>query len=116
MKHVHKLLPICLTLILSPAVGIAQDKNTPKISFQGRYTLQIVSKGEDHVLYRLDTLTGIVSVFDPTAITSIADEDWLKLGTEMKRIAEEEKLKGRFVYEATYWKPLPEKLEGFSVK
>lgn len=113
----HKTLAIFIaTIFISTAVAIAQEKSPSKISFQGRYTLHIVPKGEDHVLYRLDSSTGIVSVFDPTTMTSISDDDWLKFSPELRKIAEKEKSKGRFVYEATYWKALPEKLEGFSFK
>ena len=108
-----------LTAILfasSCAASQAQEKKTVAVNQIGRYSLHILNKGEEHVLYRLDTVSGTVSIFDPTAINTIAQEDWASLPKALKEFAEMQKSAGKIVYESPYWKELPEKLSGVSVR
>ena len=94
----------------------AQEKKPLAVNQIGRYSLHILNKGEEHVLYRLDTVSGTVSIFDPTAMNTISKEDWESLPKALKEFAEKQNSEGKFVYESTYWKELPEKLSGVSVK
>ena len=48
--------------LLSNAVGDDKQKNEKERV--GRYQIKIVKKGEDYIIYRLDSFTGNVSVFD----------------------------------------------------
>jgi hypothetical protein len=97
---------------------VADDK--PKIEKEqvGRFTLHIVNKGEQHILYRIDTATGIVSVFDPTSKIPMMDSDWEQLGSKaesMKEWAKEVGKEGKMIFKSPYWQKLPEKLDGITV-
>ena len=94
---------------------VADDK--PKIENEqvGRFTLHIVNKGEEHILYRIDTVSGNVSVFDPYSKTMISDENIDKLSTNPSNI-KVLRDKGHLILENSFWKKLPEKLERIEIK
>ena len=54
---------------------VGDDKQKNEKERVGRYQIEIVKKGEDHIIYRLDSFTGNVSVFDPNEdeILSVKD-------------------------------------------
>lgn len=97
---------------------VADDK--PKIEKEqvGRFQLQIVKKGDENILYRIDTATGIVSVFDPTSKMPMLDSDWEQLGSKaesMKEWAKEVGKEGKAIFKSPYWQKLPEKFDGITV-
>ena len=106
---------ILLSSIHFSNIVVADDK--PKIEKEqvGRFTLHIVNKGEEHILYRIDTVSGNVSVFDPYSKTMISDENIDKLSTNPSNI-KALRDKGHLILENSFWKKLPEKLERIEIK
>ena len=92
----------------------AEEKNNIENQQVGRFALHIVNKGEEHIIYRIDTVTGNVSVFNPNDRTLISDEDIGKV-SEKPELARDLRAKGYIVLEKTYWKKLPEKLESLFI-
>jgi hypothetical protein len=92
----------------------ADDK--PKIEKEqvGRFTLHTVTQGEEHIIYRIDTVTGNVSVFNPVEKTLISNEDIGKV-SEKAEMARDLRAKGYVVLEKPYWKKIPEKLESLFI-
>ncbi len=95
---------------------VADDK--PKIEKEqvGRFTLHIVNSGEEHILYRIDTVTGNVSVFNPNEKIFMSPEDWKQLSPEALFLKEKTEKKGLLAYQTPFWRPLPEKLKGVNFK
>jgi hypothetical protein len=95
---------------------VAQEKNKDSSQQIGRYSLQIVKDGEDLILYRLDSITGNVWIYDPTKYTSLTTSDWDSLSPELKKVADDQIAQGKNVFAATYWELLPNKLDGIQFK
>lgn len=111
---------ILTSTIVLPAIHfsnivVADDK--PKIEKEqvGRFTLHIANKEDKHVVYRIDTVTGDVSIFDPNQRSIISDEDISKVSSKPE-LARDLKAKGYLVIENTYWKKIPEKLESLVIE
>ncbi len=116
MKNRKLFILIFSSLALAyPTMIASEDK--PKIEGQqvGRFTLHIVNKGEEHIIYRIDTVTGDVSVFDPYTKTEISDRDIDKISKNPAAI-KGLKDKGHLILENSFWKKLPEKLESIEIK
>ncbi len=94
---------------------VADDKQKIDKEQVGRFTLHIVNKGEEHILYRIDTVTGNVSVFDPYSKTMMSDENIDKLSTNPTNI-KVLRDKGHLILENSFWKKLQEKLENIEIK
>ena len=93
---------------------VADDKPKSDKDQVGRFTLHIVNKGEEHIIYRIDSVTGNVSVFNPNEKTLIKNEDIDKV-VEKPELAKEMRAKGYLVFEKPYWKKIPEKLENILI-
>ncbi len=91
---------------------VADDKPKTEKEQVGRFTLHIVIKGEQHILYRIDTVTGNVSIFDPNEKSAMMPEDWKKLGSQWESAKEKIEKMGLFPYRLPFWNSLPEKLSG----
>jgi hypothetical protein len=63
--------------------AVADDKPKNDKEQIGRFTLHIVNKGEEHILYRIDTVTGNVSFFNPDEKIFMSPEDWKQLSPQM---------------------------------
>jgi hypothetical protein len=110
---------ITSTILLVPiqfSSGVAAEEKLKIEKEQvGRFTLHIVNKGELHILYRIDTVTGNVSIFDPYTKTTISDVDIDKISTNpifIKGLRD----KGHLILENSFWKKLPEKLESIKIE
>ena len=95
--------------------AVADDKPKNEKDQVGRFQLHIVKKGEDNILYRIDSVTGNVSVFDPNSQVSLSSTDLKYLEPRMKEVAEKLLSDGKILIENPYWKLIPEKLNGFGV-
>ena len=103
---------ILLSAVYFSNNGIADDKPKTEKEQVGRFTLHIVNKEEEHILYRIDTVTGNVSVFNPNDKFLMSPEDWKQLSPQALFLKEETEKKGLLAYQSPFWRPLPEKLKG----
>lgn len=103
---------IILSAINFSTNAAADDKPKNEKEQVGRFTLHIVNKGEQHILYRIDTVTGNVSIFDPNEKSAMSPEDWKKLGSQWQSTKEKIEKLGLFPYQLPFWNSLPEKLSG----
>ena len=97
----------------SNAVGDDKPKNEKEQV--GRYQIEIVKKGEDHIIYKLDSFTGNVSVFDPNEDEILSLKDVENLEPRMKEVAEKLLSERKILISNTYWKSIPEKYHGFKI-
>ena len=91
------------------------DKQKNEKERVGRYQIEIVKKGEDHIIYRLDSFTGNVSVFDPNEDEILSLKDIENLEPRMKRVAEKLLSEHKILIANPYWKSIPEKYHGFRI-
>ena len=97
----------------SDAVGDDKQKNEKERV--GRYQIEIVKNGEGHIIYRLDSFTGNVSVFDPNEDEILSLKDVENLEPRMKGVAEKLLSERKILIANPYWKSIPEKYHGFRI-
>ena len=117
MKNSYKIILglVAVSALEYSKIIAAEEKTKIENQQVGRFTLHIVNKGEEHILYRIDTVSGNVSVFDPYSKTMISDENIDKLSTNPSNI-KVLRDKGHLILENSFWKKLPEKLERIEIK
>ena len=114
MKNSYKIILglVAVSALEYSKIIAAEEKTKIENQQVGRFTLHIVNKGEQHILYRIDTVTGNVSIFDPNEKAAMSPEDWKKLGSQWQSTKEKIEKLGLFPYQLPFWNSLPEKLSG----
>jgi hypothetical protein len=96
-------------------IAVADDKQKNDKEQVGRFQLHLVKQGDDHILYRIDSVTGNVSVYDPNEKTVMTPEDSKNMSPQIQNRIKDYYNSGKMVFQTPFWHPISEKLNGITI-